>query len=389
MIHPRSPFDIKSIYLLNISYNSGEAMSGTIHGILTRNEAVAMWQSHNHRVDLDCVLTEAIRPVEAGAIFDGSDEQTQGQLLSIAHEILAPIGNDGNEPSFIVADAAFTAHPDSTLFTLLRESNERQLKNAKELRDIELEQAPVYARKLAAAITSLDIAIFGGISWNEERLFDTSGVPLVDYTPLSFLEYVRLIENLDGVPMEPGADIYPCTDLGMGTILAPIGLSAIERSRTSAAKPHEWVHAAILGTEFYDITDDDGVRGPQATCNGLNIYEPFTSTTVESGGVIGENIGLSEGFAEHVTRELIHQDSSLGIRLPNESYGEWADMVLRIQSLYPKLYRSIAEAAMFDSHPRQTTRKHHLIDRAYQTADEVLCDDDKDLHPRIFGVEIL
>lgn len=364
-------------------------MSGTIHGILTRNEAAAMWRPHNQRVGLEGELAEAIRPVEAGAIFDGSDEPTQEQLLSIARGMLEPIDNDGDAPSLIIADAVSTDNSEGPLATLLRESNERQLKNAKKLRNIELEQAPFYARKLAAAVTSLDIAIFGGVSWHEDRLFDTSGVPLVDYTPLSFLEYVRLIEKLDGVRMEPGADIYPCTDLGMGTILAPAGLSAVEHSCASAAKPHEWVHAAILGAEFYDITDDNGVRGPQATCNGLNIYEPFTATTVESGGIIGENIALSEGFAEHVTRALVHQDPSLGIVIANENYDEWADNVRRIQSSYLKLYRSIAQAAMFDSVPEQTDHKRNLIDLAYQIADEVLREDDKDLHPGIFGIEIV
>jgi hypothetical protein len=343
-------------------------MSGEIHGLISREDAWRRWRPYGDRVDLHGSVTpDTLTNGEALQILLGADYDTQDRILDYWYD-----ANDQRPWYAGISDVDLGAEP--RLVDMLVASNEKQRQCAEQKRAKATDDGPAFAKKLGKGVVKLQRQ--GMLRpWHVDSiqswLTAPDGLPYMQYTPMSQLEYARLALKYDNeVPSVKSSD---CTDFYLGILRSTSG--AVPKTDTFALhnRVHESVHGSLSGLEIYDITDDKGQRGPTATVVGTFAYEPSTEIVDGDDYSDVENAELNEGWTDFIARSLIHANSRLGkIYTDSEGYDAWAKTMGTIYSQSPDLYLAITDAILTEATPNDPDSKRLAIADMHNYADRKL-----------------
>jgi hypothetical protein len=346
-------------------------MQGAIHGQISREQVWGMWQPFGQRGAIGGHLGNVITPEEAARVAMGADKKAQSYIYGQAADEYGELDDWFDAVRKTVADG-----PSQQMVELLHESNEAQLAKVRRKRAQAFEEAPAYCRTLGEAV----FALAGEEHWSRghaeqivSRLVAPDGMPYMQYTPYTPLEYLRL--GLRYEYSEPDESMTECTDFALGIIPSVRYRDSKSCVRVREHnKPHEFVHGAVVGIEAWDITREDGWRHPDATVVGHFAYKP--STEIKAGDDYSdvENLELNEGWTDRAAIALTRVCPALGktYQAKGDAYARWGRQVTKLQAKEPEVYRAITDAALVEATTVNPWAKREALDRMCQIADRRL-----------------
>lgn len=344
--------------------------SPTIHGLISREHGMSMLPPMGERIidELDAQLLPGnISPLDAAQV-------TWGAPFKHALPIYARVGADDSMSTTQRLDRvrkAWEFGVDSSLESMVLASNDEQTRHVIKLRGDSLKGNTGYANTLCSAIGTLaNTGFLESIDADAFRhnLLSATGNPRLQYTPVTQLEFVRLLRKYDGE--DPHPSVSDLTDFSLGVILSSTRLKPSHIRNNVHSKPHEFVHAG-QGVEMYDITRDDGRRMPIATVNGLFATEPTTEISPDNDRSKIKNEFINEAWTDLISQEAMLVDPSLGSALPekNNSYSELVDTMRMLKGAYPQLFCALTKAVFVEASLGYPDAKRDAIWDLHQRAD--------------------
>lgn len=341
-------------------------MAGEIHGIISRDTAWSQWDPYGQRVALDGYIDPSqLTNLDARHIVLGADEETQG----IAYSFWCQENEDGH---WLDGVAEIDLPDEPELYDTLMESHERQQQLLAKLREMAIEQGSDYIKLIqggACKLRDSGLLTPAQATCIEGRLLGPDGLPAIQYTPMSQVEYSRLARTHDGEELDIGST--DSTDFAFGIIRSTVRFYSDFSKRRAHTRVHETVHG-FSGIEVHDITRDDGWRLPSATVVGTFAFNPTTQVSAGDDYSKVENAELNEGWADFMARELTHVEPRLGSSPPvAEGYSDWAEQMRLIAKYDPYLFKVITDTTLVDSSPATPHAKREAIARMHAIADRI------------------
>lgn|GEM_PF-6424572 len=343
-------------------------MTGEIHGLISREEAWRMWRPYGQRVELDgSIDPAAFTNEEALRVLRGADKDTQKEARMYWYS-----ENDSRPWHAGLADVDLGNTP--ALVELFAASQKAQQKIAEQKRTQAIEGGLDFARKLGQGVMKLQQE--GFLSAHQARDVETwiiapDGLPYMQYTPMSQLEFARLaLKYYQEYPSFDGSD---WTDFSLGILHSTSGSYPQTTVHMQHNKVHESVHGSLSGLEIYDITREDGLRWPTATVVGTFAYEPTTEVMPNDDFSAVENVEICEGWTDFIARELIRVEPTLGAELVvAKGYVEWAKIIGEFRAKDPNIYTAITDAMLVEASSANPDRKRQALVDMHQFADRRL-----------------
>jgi len=339
-----------------------------IHGIISRQQMWEMWQPNGQRVELDGSFDpKTITSEEAVQIVHGSINRYKNRLHGFwrkPHDKSAEWLNNLRKKDLSVM-------PD-TFFELLEVSHQMQQTYVERIRE---ENGHNHLNFLNTVESGLDeLRRQKNLSEKvveslQGRLYDKTGKPFMQLTPVSRLEYARAIYNLDKE--------YPADTSGaacenkLGVIFVSRSLNKFERPYRRYTPLHETIHG-LDGLEVYDITRADGNRLPDATTVGLFNYEPTLAVAGDDYTQV-RDVEICEGYTDFITRLLMQAKPSLGSAGEYKGYKIWGENTQRLSADYPGVFRLLSHvSSVVEATPAEPDAKRIAIAEMHSYADRVM-----------------
>jgi hypothetical protein len=258
----------------------------------------------------------------------------------------------------------------------IRKSHQAQQRNAESARAEHADTWPEIVQKAARAalgLTKEGVLTPEQAANFESRLLRKDGTPQIQYSPLSRLEYMRFMYELQHVL--PGISEGPTvgsdeTYFSLGAIVSAHTLHPYSKGLRAHNRMRQLVRASLSGLEVYDVTQDDGARLPQASVIGVESAEP-SIVMAPMPYTKGKNAKIAEGVNSFISRKLLDADPSLGITLPNvRGPGDWAAKIAGLKEGYPLVYKAIMQATLRDATTAQDKRRAIMV--MHEQADRLL-----------------
>lgn len=343
-------------------------MAGEIHGIISREDAWRNWRPYGDRVELNGFIdADAFTNDDALQVVLGADEDTQSRIYDYWHE-----KKDQRDCIEWLYDIYLQEEP--RLIALLITSQVKQQQEVNQKRAEAIDGGLNFVNKLSTATRKL---VASGLLSNVQAatidswLVAPDGLPYMQYTPMSQLEYARLAFKYDKEDVDLlGTD---CTDFSLGILRSAVTSNGHLETETSHNRVHESVHGSLSGVEIYDITREDGWRRPEATVVGAFTYEP--TTAIMAGDDLGavENVEITEGWTDFIARQLIRVEPSLGrVVSKAKGHGPWAKVIKDIHSKSPDVYVAVTDAMLVEATPVTPDAKRVAVREMHEFADRKL-----------------
>lgn len=342
-----------------------------IHGIINRDEMWSRWAPYGERLRLDGTLTEEqVTAAEAAQVILAAHGEEQTQAWARWYK-------DGDGDDWL---AGLRSMKDEDLSPELRSlivlSHRRQQSLAEDQRKKAIDLGMRGVNALQKAIVG---AVEEGLVTVEQgdkmaaHLVGPDGLPLLQYTPMSRLEYARMVVGLDGDM--PADSSSAATDFCHGALWAPLSLSA-DVTHGQYSKVHGSVYG-VSGLEIHDITRNDLRRFAVATVVGTFASTPTVDVRPGDDMTLVENGELSEGYADFITNAFMRAVPQLGKAGVFDGYSAWGDGMAYIAKNYPRVYRKIGDVTtLVEATPAQPNAKRDALKELHVFADAVIGEKD-------------
>jgi hypothetical protein len=334
--------------------------------VISRDEAWALLPPYGKRVidTLDGTLDpENITSDEAMQIALGADEATQNMLHNLT-------GRNGHSTDWLQdIGTTMLSKEHGSLRQVLAWTNGRQLANALDERDRALESGPWIVAMIGTAVGKLAACHVLSTEHAEqvqEWLTTPDGLPAMQYTPMSRLEFLRYGQALGTDVSVTGPSA--ATDYSEGITLQAVDLSDGGEGIQRDIELHEWIHGCLTGLDLLLSTDEagDAVILPQAY--------GFADSPANDPDAVSQQSGrrITEGFTDFLKRRLKRAEPALGPRYGRGRDYDEADAWEMIYTGSPAVYAAMLNTCLTDVTPEEPDIKSQMITASKELADTVL-----------------